>query len=296
MEGWQEAINKWLGAMLGPGTLLYAVTLGGEFLAAIVRGLIVSITLTVVAWISGWPIPVGIITILVALGPLAASLLCLLCPPLMAPIVGRWWEISSGGRAPEDDERDAFGRAIAQLAQADPNVKAPRHWFVAEDAGQNAAAYASSLRVDRGLLEGPYAAAVIAHELGHLRSSDARLSSALNMLLLAPMDTPAIQPLRSLAFRGLFWIASGQAALWLTGNAWEMYWRSREYAADEYAAGLGVGTTLARALELDALPHEQPVARMRFSRASHPYTKPRIAKLVALSARQAKDSGREGES
>lgn len=274
-------VRKALHAGLGPGMLLYAVTLAAELSGALARWLIAAIALDVVAWITGWPIPVQALALAVAFGPLAASLLCLICPPLMDPISGRWWEMSCGGRPPEPDECEAFERAIAQLRATDPSIRAPRHWFVAEDSRRNAAAYAASLRLDRGLLESPYVAPVLAHELAHLRSSDARLTSALNLLLLAPMDTPATRPLRSLALRGLLWVACGQAALWLTANAWEMYWRSRELAADEYAARLGLGFGLATALEADALPHEQPIARMRVSRATHPYTKPRIVKLRA---------------
>jgi Zn-dependent protease with chaperone function len=60
-----------------------------------------------------------------------------------------------------------------------------------------------------------------------------------------------------------------------------MYWRSREFAADQYAARLGQGPELARSLEHSSLPYERSIQRMRFSRATHPYTKPRIAKLRA---------------
>jgi Zn-dependent protease with chaperone function len=275
-------INARFAALQAPGVLLYAATLAGQLVAAFARGLIATISLEFISWISGWPIPVEPIALVIAFGPLAVSLLCLLAPPLMAPINGRWWEMTTGGRPPEQDEQEAFDNAISELQEFDPNVRPPRHWFVAEEPGHNAAAYAASLRVDRGLLESPYAAATIGHELGHLRTSDARLTSALNLLLILPMETPEIRPLRTLPFRGLFWIASGQAVLWFLGNAWEMYWRSREFAADEYAARLGQGPALANSLEQTSLPYERSIQRMRFSRASHPYTKPRIAKLRAF--------------
>jgi Zn-dependent protease with chaperone function len=261
--------------------VLYALTLAGQLLAAFARALIADIVLGLIGWIMGWAIPVEPIALAVGFLPLAVSLLALVLPPLVAPIDGRWWEISTGGRPPEPDEQDAFDRAVSELRQIDPALRVPRHWFVAEEPGTNASAYASSLSVDRGLLESPYAAAVIAHELGHLNTSDARLSSALNLTLLVPMATPAIQPLWSLAFRGLVWFASGQAVLWLTSNAWETYWRSREFAADQYAARLGQGPALAESLEYSSLPYELSIRRMRFSRATHPYTKPRIAKLRA---------------
>jgi Zn-dependent protease with chaperone function len=261
--------------------VLYALTLAGQLVAAFVRALVANIVLGIAVWIMGWSIPVEPIALAVGFAPVAVSLLALLLPPLVAPIDGRWWEISCGGRPPEPDEREAFDRAVEELREADPGLRVPRHWFVAETSGLNASASSSSMRVDRGVLESPFAAAVIAHELGHLNTSDARLTSALNLTLLAPVRTPELDPLWSLPFRGLLWLASGQAVLWLTDNAWETYWRSREFAADAYAARLGQGPALAKSLERSALSRESPIRMMRFSRATHPYTKPRIAKLRA---------------
>lgn len=263
------------------GIGLYAVTFAAQWFSVVARWLIVYIVLGLIALVTGWAIPVEASALVLALAPLAISLLALACPPLIAPFDGRWWEISTGGRPPEQDEREAFEHAISELQEADPNIRPPRHWFVREEPGQNAAAYSSSLCVDRGLLESPYAAAVIAHELGHLRSSDGHLTSALNLLLLRPMHTPTLRPLRSLPFRGLAWFASGQAVQWFTDNAWQAYWRSREFIADQYAVRLGQGPALAESLEYETLPYERSIRNMRFSRASHPYTKPRIAKLRA---------------
>jgi Zn-dependent protease with chaperone function len=261
------------------GIGLYAVTFAAQWFGVVARYLIIYIVLGLIGLITGWPIPVETTATVLAITPLAISLLALICSPLIAPLDGRWWEISTGGRPPEQDEREAFDQAIRELQEADPQIRPPRHWFVREEPGQNAAAYSSSLSVDRGLLESPYAPAVIAHELGHLRTSDARLTSALNLMMLTPIERPALHPLRSLPLRGLAWFASGQAALWFTANAWQTYWRSREFAADQYAAHLGQGPALAASLEHDSLPYERSIPNMRFSRATHPYTKPRIAKL-----------------
>ncbi|HSZ13084.1 MAG TPA: M48 family metalloprotease [Solirubrobacteraceae bacterium] len=268
-------------ASQSPGIVLYTVTLAGQLFAAIARALIASVVLEIVGLLTGWTIPVNAISLAVGFAPLAVSLLSVLCPPLVAPIDGRWWEMSQGGRAPEQDEREAFQRAFNELQAVDPTLRPPRHWFVAEEPACNASAYASSLCVNRGLLESPYAAAVIAHEMGHLRSSDTHLTSALSLLLIRPMTTPGLYPLWSLPFRCLGWVASGQAVFWFTGNTWEMYWRTREFAADEYAARLGQAHALAQSLTRESLPHERPIPHMRFSRATHPYTKPRIARLQA---------------
>jgi Zn-dependent protease with chaperone function len=263
----------------GVALLLYTTTLVGQLFSALVRVLSSYIILALLALITGWPIPSNTLALVIGFGPLAVSLLALIIPPLILPIDGRWWEISSGGRPPEQDEREAFDDAIGQLQEVDPDLRVPRHWFVAEDPDRNAAAYAKTMRVDRGLLESPYTAAVLAHELGHLNSSDGRLSSAIRLMLIAEIPTPTIRPLPSLPFRGLAWIASGAAVLRFMDNPWEMYWRSREFAADQYAARLGQGLQLSLHLESEALPYERPIHRMRYSRATHPYTKSRIARL-----------------
>jgi Zn-dependent protease with chaperone function len=269
--------------------VLYTITLAGQLFAAFVRVLSAYIILALIALITGWPIPSNTLALVIGFAPLVLSLLALIIPPLILPIDGRWWEISSGGRPPEQDEHEAFDDAIEQLREIKPNLRVPRHWFVAEDPSCNAAAYASTMRVDRGLLESPYAAAVIAHELGHLNSSDGRLSSAIRLMLLTDMPIPTLYPLWSLPFRGLAWFATGAAVLSFMANPWEMYWRSREYIADQYATRLGQGLPLALHLENEALPYERPIHRMRYSRASHPYTKPRIARLRAQPHRPAGD-------
>jgi Zn-dependent protease with chaperone function len=186
------------------GVMLYLITLAGQWFAAVVRVLCSYIVLALIALITGWPIPSNWIALAIGFGPLIVSLLALLVPPLIAPIDGRWWEISTGGRPPEQDEQEAFENAIEELREYDPKLRVPRHWFVAEDPDLNAAAYAKTMRVDRGLLESPYAiAAVIAHELGHLNSGDGRFSSAIRLMLIADMPRPTLYPLWSLPFRGL---------------------------------------------------------------------------------------------
>jgi Zn-dependent protease with chaperone function len=274
------------------GLALYAFTLGAHFLCGFVRGLLAFCVLWTIGALGGWAIPANTLALIVGYGPLSLSLLCLICPPLVAPLTGRWWEMTVGGRPPERDEAETFHKAFAHLQRFDASLRLPRHWFVSEHPGTNAAVYGSTMRVDRGLLESPFTAAVIAHELGHLRSLDGRLCNALNILLLKEIDTPELFPILSLPFRILAWVASGQAACWLTGTAWEVYWRSRELAADAYAARLGQGEMLALSLRRDSLPHERPIRRMRFSRATHPYTKPRIARLNAMHAALSAQGGR----
>jgi Peptidase family M48 len=279
MHAEQTAVRG-LEVMQAPGLMLYGITLVAQVLGVIARGLVTLIVLKIVAFVTGWPIPEQFLASLVAFGPLAVSLLAVLCPPLICPLAGRWWEMECGARPPEPDEIDAFNQAIERLQEADPTIEAPNHWCVAEVEGCNASVYANSLCLDRAVLENhEEAAAIIAHELHHLRSGDGRLTCALQLMSLCSLDPPPMWPLGSLLFNGLLWVASGQAVLWFFGNSWETYWRSREYAADDYTIRLGEGPYLASYLERHSLPYERPVRRMRFSMASHPYTKQRITRL-----------------
>jgi len=261
---------------------LYAVTLAGEWFAAAARWLIVTVVFGGMGWVMGWPIPTHLLAVVVAFGPLVVSVFVLVFPGVLGPLVGRCWELWSAGRAPGEHEAQAFNAVIGRLRMVDPAVRARAHWFVVDTQGCGAAACGVSLRVDRGLLESPYAPAVLAHQLAHLRSVDARLTGALRMLVVAPMSTPRTLPLRTLPFRGLVWVASGQAVFWLLAGAWGVYWRSRELAADEYAVSLGQGELLAAFLEERSAGYEQEgdVGSVRSGRACDLHIAPRVARLV----------------
>jgi Zn-dependent protease with chaperone function len=257
--------------------VLYAMTLALQVLCAAARFIVAFPAMLIFNKITGWHLPADTIAMVIAFAPLILSI-----ATLVYPLDGWWWQLSIGGRSPVEEERITFDEAMSELRAADPNIRAPRHWFVAEDDSTNACAYGASLCIDRGLFRTSYLTCTIAHELGHLKTSDARLTSALNLLLVSPTDPPLEGRLRSLPFRWWLWMASGEAGLWLMRIPWGMYWRSREFAADEYAARLGQGTGLADSLRHEALPNEQPVRWMRFSgRASHPYTTQRITALHA---------------
>lgn len=265
-----------------PGYALYAITVFCHLLSAFARGLVVEVVLEIIGSLAGWPIPAEPIALVVAFGPLLVSLLCIICPPLVCPIMGRWWEMDFGGRGPVQDELESFERAIGTIQLEDEWFKPPRHWFVAEDDGYNAWVFANSVCLTRGLLESREAApAFISHEYPHLRSGDGRLMCARQVLVIWPMEPPEILPLRWLPVRVLLWVAGGAAVDWFFASSWDAYWRSREYASDNYTIRVGQGPAFARSLRSHSLPHERPIRRMAFSAASHPYTKQRMARLEA---------------
>jgi len=159
------------------------------------------------------------------------------------------------------------------LTQADPELRPPQRWFVLDEQYLNAAAYASTLMVTRGLLESGYLEPVLAHELGHLNSSDSRLTAALHRMTTPPRRRMGL-PLAAASFVG-----SGALGVWLTRTPWAAYWRSREFAADRYAAKLGQGQALARFLDTNALANDLPVPFVWLTEQSHPATEHRIDRL-----------------
>jgi len=253
-----------------PGWMaLYAVTFAIQALFAAVRGLIVYVLLLVVFKLIGWSTsPVHAIALIIGYGPLVVSFATLVLP------VGGWlWKQQLGGRAPSQRERLIYEDALSVLCQAVPDLRPPRRWFVLDEGHINAAAYADTLMLTRGLLDSGCLEPVLAHELGHLNSSDARLSAALHRLTTPPRSKLPFP------FATLGVLASGALGVLITRTPWAAYWRSREFAADEYAARLGQGAALARFLDTNALEGDLPVPFMWLSQQSHPSTEHRIDRL-----------------
>jgi Zn-dependent protease with chaperone function len=253
-----------------PGwVLLYAVTFAIQLFCASIRGLVAYPILWLVFTILGRSTaPLHTIAWLIAYGPLILSFATLVFP------VGGWlWMQQSGGRTPSERERLVYEDALTALTQADPTLRPPRRWFVLDEPVINGAAYADTLMVTCGLLESGYLEPVLAHELGHLNSSDARLTAALHRLTTPPRRRMRF-PLRTVTF-----LTSGALGAWVTRTPWAAYWRAREFAADEYAAGLGQAEALARFLDTNALENDLPVPFMWLTEHSHPFTEHRLERL-----------------
>jgi len=255
---------------IAPGwMLLYVVTFALQFVCSLFRGIVSVPVLLLVFFIFGWShSPINSLAVVIAYAPLLLSL-----ATLILPVGGWWWRQQSGGRSPSERERLIYEDAIAVLTQADPELRPPQSWFVLDEHYLNAAAYANTLIVTRGLLESGYLEPVLAHELGHLNSSDSRLTAALHRMTTPPRRRMRF-PLTTISF-----LASGALVVWLTRTPWAAYWRSREFAADRYAAKLGQGQALARFLDTNALENDLPVPFVWLTEHSHPATEHRIDRL-----------------
>ena len=249
--------------------LLYVVTFAIQAFCASVRGLIAYPLLWLAFTILGRSTaPLHVVAWIIGYGPLILSVATLLLP------LGGWlWMQQSGGRTPSERERLIYEDALAILTQADPSLRPPRRWFVLDAPSINAAAYADTLMLTRGLLESGFLEPVLGHELGHLNSSDARLTAALHRLTTPPRRRMPF-PLRTISF-----LSSGALGVWMTRTPWAAYWRAREFGADQYAAKLGQGPALARFLDTNALENDLPIPFMWLTEHSHPFTEHRIDRL-----------------
>jgi Zn-dependent protease with chaperone function len=249
--------------------MLYAGTFALQLICASIRASVSYPILWVLFKIIGQPTtPVHDLALLIGYGPLALSF-----ATLILPLGGWWWEQQAGGRSPSERERLVFEDAIATLRHADPELRPPRRWFVLDVHDLNASVYADTLMLSRGLLESGYLEGVLAHELGHMNSSDARLTAALHRL-----TTPPRKQVRR-GLRTITLLATGGLAVWLTRAPWGAYWRSREHQADQYAADLGQAESLARFLETNALDGDLPVPFIWLTDVSHPPAEHRIDRL-----------------
>jgi Zn-dependent protease with chaperone function len=216
-----------------PWILLYTITFGLQLLAGFIRGLVFYVPLWAVVAITGHSMnsfAANLALYGLIFAPLVWSLTALVYP-LGA---GRAWQISSGGRAPSERERELVDDAINDIQANNPGVRAPRRWFVLDEWDFNAAIFGDAMMITAGLLDHDALTAVIAHELGHLNSTDSHLSVAVTRLgsparLLVPVRNAMIGDegggclLAPLI--GLVGLASGYALLRLVGPLWDAWWR-----------------------------------------------------------------------
>lgn len=223
-------------------------------------------------------------------------------PPLafIAPAGGWWWRQIQGGRHPSQRERLAYQDSIEMLQANSPRpLTLPSNWFVIDTPDANAAVCGRTLMLSRGLLENEHLPAVIAHELGHLATSDGRLTAALNRLIITiprpgphtdrehrprveqQPQTEQPDPTLQRFAKTVALLLCGGIGLYFTRPIWGAYWRAREYHADAYAANLGQADDLADFLDNHALIHDLPIPLVWLTEQTHPPTELRIDRLRA---------------
>jgi Zn-dependent protease with chaperone function len=203
---------------------------------------------------------------------------------------------SLGARRPTADEHAMYEDAL-ELLDLDLTVKRPKHLYVLDENTLNACVVADTLIINRELFSSEFLEAILAHELGHLNSSDARVTVAVNRLGGPARGTePFRQATRQMRTDGAFNESAAGGCLWglfmlivracsgalvtrMMATPWAGWWRLREYAADDYAAKLGQGEQLANALEIHGLIYDTPIRRIWTSTETHPPVALRIERL-----------------
>jgi Zn-dependent protease with chaperone function len=283
-----------------PTLALYAATVVAELPVVFARMLLTFAVAAVVLLVKGES-PQGAESLVeLALIPTGWSILALITP-LGG---GWWWQQNMGGREPSERERTAYHDAIQLLqANASQPIRLPSMWFVIDEPQPDAAVCGDTLMLSRGLLENEYLPAVLAHELGHLATSDGKLTAAINRLVINPLPRTrerekqqdrgymiVLSPSRMLLgitlFGAILWVfllvvrfARGGLGLRFIGPVWGTYWREREYTADQHAARLGQAEELSDFLEVHALIHDHPVPFIWLTEHTHPPSELRIDRL-----------------
>ena len=185
---------------------------------------------------------------------------------ILGPVRERW---HLGARKPSLQEQDMFHKAVSLIvSNAHDPISPPRTWRVADGMGLQSRWVGYVLILDRELIQHRFFPAVLAHELGHSNSED-RLARRFYAMLLPVRSVVAI-------FGGVAF-GLGHALLY---PIWAWYWRERIYAADAFAAQVGQGYNLIRALEfyqkLDQMTHGGRVLK------PVPYVEQRIDRLRRL--------------
>jgi Zn-dependent protease with chaperone function len=281
-----------------PTLALYAATLVAEVPVIFARMLLTLAVAALVLLLKGESLGDAEGLMELALIPTGWSVLALITPFGG----GWWWGQNMGGRDPSERERSAYQDALQLLGyHVSERVRLPSFWFVIDTPQPDATICGDTLMLSRGLFESEYLPAVLAHELGHLNSSDGRLTAAINRLIINPLpktrqqetrkhDVVVLGSERVLLTTSLFgaalWLirrtigfAQGGLGLRITAPFWGSYWREREYTADQYAAQLGQAEELAEFLEVHALIHDHPVPFIWLTEHTHPSTELRIDKL-----------------
>jgi Zn-dependent protease with chaperone function len=271
------------------GLGLYLLTLSVEaVLGASLRWLLVFLGAATVGLLLPLRLSAETVAWIAAVAPLLHS-----SAAFALPSRGWFWRRRLGARRPSANEAELIEDALSllQLAAIDSRLAI----YVLDNPLPSAAVRGRALVLTRQLVESDGLPAVLAHELGHLHSLDGRLTDALQRLRLLDLplspvpqsggesagSAPAGQPsLLRMLFRALLRLAAGGAGERLLAPAWAAHWRSREHAADAYAAALGQAEDLAQHLADLHLPLDGPRAARPFNRSQHPPVAHRIERLT----------------
>ena len=240
---------------------LYMTTIFVQALVAwLVRLPIVYFLLTTANWFIPVELNVPLLAALIVFGPIAWSLATFAFPG------GGWlWCRYIGAREPSKRETDAILESFAAIGEEDfakgLNIQVFPHPVLFAFARGRALVYSSAL-----VRSDDYLTAATAHEVAHLKSSDAILTQALDRFVLWGDPLPVFEGMNFLTVRSMVLrLLSGRLVLQVLKPMWADYFREREREADEFVVRLGLGHQLAELIETWELPKEVPNPRIAFN-------------------------------
>lgn len=238
----------------------YVITIFVQALVAwFIRLPIVYFLLTVADWLIPVELNAPLLAFLIVFGPIAWSLAAFAFPG------GGWfWRRYIGAREPSKREAKAILESFGaigeeELAESLAIYVYPHPEYFAFARGR-VVVYSS------GLVKSDFLSAATAHEVAHLKSSDAILIQALDRFVLWGDPQPVFEGMSFLTFRNMVLrLLSGRLVLQALKPMWAEYFRERERAADENVVRLGLGDLLAELIENWELPREVPNPRVAFN-------------------------------
>ena len=239
---------------------LYMTTIFVKALVAwLVRLPIVYFLLTTANWFVPVELNVPLLAAVIVFGPIAWSLATFAFPG------GGWlWCRYIGAREPSKRETEAILQAFATIGEEDLakslNIQVFPHPVLFAFARGRALVYSSAV------IRSDYLVAATAHEVAHLKSSDAILTQALDRFVLWGDPLPVFEGMNFLTVRSMVLrMLSGRLVLQVLKPMWADYFREREREADEFVVRLGLGHQLAELIETWELPKEVPNPRIVFN-------------------------------
>jgi Zn-dependent protease with chaperone function len=248
---------------------LYLVTLG-------IQGFIwywaVWLVWSVMGWFGGLPLDPEAAGFVGALG-----LCCWSASAFWWPGEGRRWHEHVGAFDLSDREGRQMDFAFGVLGDAATARLKELGVYVVDTDDLFAFVRGIALIVSRGLVWSEFLAAVLAHELGHVSSTDARLMQALDRMVLwgDPLvrgrDEDTLREYGPLAafvsgcLRLFLRLAGGSLTLRALSPQWASYWRGRERVADGNAIALSQNILLGRYLKGWKQPTDCAKPRLLFN-------------------------------
>jgi Zn-dependent protease with chaperone function len=223
-----------------------------------------------------------------AAAPLAFSLAAFVVPS-REPLWRRW----VGARPASAEEIELIDSIVSVFGEVDPRCMRGFRCYVLDLPRPQAFVRGQVPVVSTGLLRCEGLPGALGHELGHLVSWDGSLTAAVDRLGLwgDPLGPPEGGYGERVVWSAAFlwgtvrWSVRIAGAGWVfafVDPLWAAFWRSRERAADAYAARLGQAEVLADHLEEVEQPWERP-RRYRFvDPYDHEPVALRIERLRAL--------------